>query len=467
MKRGEIQQRLADTNRWWSGAGGWTRYDPDLKEAAEAPFSRPYTAGVLDDLTPGGLYVLRGPRRVGKSVEVKRTIERLVSTGAEPRRIVHMSVDGWRAADLGRLAGAAAHMTPREGPRWWFIDEITGITDGWPEQIKWLRDNDRRFRADTVVLTGSSSSRLRESVGVLAGRRGRAADPDRVLLPMGFRSFARLTTDRSLPNEAARLRIADLTPPRLAEASYEMAPWLHTLAEAWEDYLQVGGFPLAVAGRLASLVADQTLGQTKIGAVAAGKVGVIDHMEGFVLVDVSDETAPAGVGSFFLDGYARDVVTAGTIAYATDSPSGLYVFDLSRPGPPEPVGVVHAPAAPRDIEVSVGAGSRPTLIVGAGGGDLQVYDVSDPAAPRKLSSFETPGRATRVSLDGHTAYVADTEAGVQVVDLSDPANPAAAGRYETPRPARDVSAAGGLVLVVVGDSEREGHDRRVLILRRN
>ena len=210
----------------------------------------------------------------------------------------------------------------------------------------------------------------------------------------------------------------------------------------------------------------ETLGQTKIGAAASGKVGIIDHMEGFVLVDVSDETAPAGIGSFFLDGYARDVVTAGTIAYATDSPSGLYVFDLSRPGLPEPVGVVHAPAAPRDIEVSVGTGSRPTLIVGAGGGDLQVYDVSDPAAPRRLSSFETPGRATRVSLAGDYAFVADTEAGVQVVDLSDPARPTLAGSYATPRPARDVSASEALVLVVVGDSEREGHDRRVLILGR-
>ena len=210
----------------------------------------------------------------------------------------------------------------------------------------------------------------------------------------------------------------------------------------------------------------KTLGQTKIGDIASGKVGIIDHMEGFVLIDVADETAPAGIGSFFLDGYARDVVTAGTIAYATDSPSGLYVFDLSRPGMPEPVGVVHAPAAPRDIEVSVGTDSRPTLLVGAGGGDLQVYDVSDPTAPRKLSSFETPGRATRVSLDGDHAFVADTEAGVQVVDLSDPANPTLAGAYETPRPARDVSAAGSLVLVVVGDSEREGHDRRVLVLQR-
>lgn len=210
----------------------------------------------------------------------------------------------------------------------------------------------------------------------------------------------------------------------------------------------------------------KTLGQAKIGALASGKVGIIDHMEGFVLVDVSNETAPALVGSFFLDGYARDVVTAGSIAYATDSPSGLYVFDLSRPGLPEPVGVLHAPAAPRDIEVSTGAGSRPSLVVGAGGGDLQVYDVSDPAAPRKLSSYETPGRAVRVSLEGDYAFVADGGAGVQVVDLSDPANPIPAGSFETPRPARDVSAAGSLVLVVVGDSEREGHDRRVMVLRR-
>ena len=210
----------------------------------------------------------------------------------------------------------------------------------------------------------------------------------------------------------------------------------------------------------------QTLGQAKIGAVASGKVGVIDHMEGFVLIDVSDETAPAGIGSYFLDGYARDVVTAGTIAYATDSPSGLYVFDLSRAGMPEPVGVVHAPAAPRDIEISVGTGGRPTLIVGAGGGDLQVYDVTDPSAPAKLASFETPGRAASVSLDGDLAYVADTEQGVQVVDLSDPASPVAAGAFATPRPARDVAAHDGLVLVVVGDSEREGEDRHVMILER-
>ena len=210
----------------------------------------------------------------------------------------------------------------------------------------------------------------------------------------------------------------------------------------------------------------QTLGQTKIGAVAHGKVGVIDHMEGFVLVDITDETAPQGAGSFFLDGYARDVVTAGAYAYATDSPSGLYIFDLTRDGAPTPVGVIHAPAAPRDIEISVGTAGAPTLIVGAGGGDVQIYDVTDPAAPEKLSTFETPGRAARVSLDGVHAFAADGEEGIHLVDLSDPAAPVSAGQIDTPRPVRDVAAHGALVLAVIGDSEREGEDRHVVVYTR-
>ena len=47
MKAGEIQHRLASTNRWWADRHGWAAGDSDLREAARAPFS--YTTGVLDD----------------------------------------------------------------------------------------------------------------------------------------------------------------------------------------------------------------------------------------------------------------------------------------------------------------------------------------------------------------------------------------------------------------------------------
>ena len=39
MKQGEIQQMLAATNRWGRDPAGWTRKDPDLREASAAPFT--------------------------------------------------------------------------------------------------------------------------------------------------------------------------------------------------------------------------------------------------------------------------------------------------------------------------------------------------------------------------------------------------------------------------------------------
>ncbi len=98
MQYGEVQQQLSGSNRWWSDADGWANSDPDLRGAASAPFQ--YTARVLPDLTPGGLYTLRGPRRVGKSVEAKKAIASLLLDGVNPRLVVYMSVDGWQADDL-------------------------------------------------------------------------------------------------------------------------------------------------------------------------------------------------------------------------------------------------------------------------------------------------------------------------------------------------------------------------------
>lgn len=255
MRPGEIHQVLATTNRWWTNPKGWTGEDPDLVHAAQAPFN--HTAGVLSDLTQGGLYLLRGPRRVGKSVEVKRTIANLVSSGVDPRRIVHMSMEGWRANHLTRLVDAAGQFTFK-GPRYWFLDEITGIMGDWPPRIKWLRDNDPRFRGDTVVLTGSSSADLRDAMGVLAGRRGPATAPDRVLLPMGFRDFASLVVEDPLPDHLGPLSVADFA-AHFQEASFALAPWLGVLVNTWETYLWVGGFPLAVSGYVGKRQVDPRL----------------------------------------------------------------------------------------------------------------------------------------------------------------------------------------------------------------
>ena len=267
MRQGEIQQLLVAGNRWWRSPTGWARHDPDLREAAQASFR--YTAGVLAGLPSGSLTTLRGPRRVGKSVEIKRAIESLIAGGTAPRLIVHVAADGWRAADLARLVNAADQLTPA-GHRYWFIDEITSIRDGWPERVKWLRDNDAAFRTDTVVLSGSSAADLTAATKALAGRRGPGSVPDRFLLPMGFRTFAALANDadeHGPPIDVGPLAVAELSRKRIAEACEALAPWLDWLVQRWDAYLRVGGFPSALDEFLASRDAPNPLRRALLDVV--------------------------------------------------------------------------------------------------------------------------------------------------------------------------------------------------------
>ena len=242
---------LARTN-WWAEPRTWVLRDPDLRRAREAPFE--YSPGVFANLTPGGLYLLRGARRVGKSVEVKKKVQALIDSGEDPRRIIHIAADELTAADLRRAVDAAADLTPGDGLRYWFIDEITTITDGWPAAIKWLRDNHPRFGLDTVVLTGSSAANLTEAVKALAGRRGGALHSDRILLPMSFRDFVQVRSGGGPgrpadppPTGPGPLAVSDLTHANIKEAVVALAPWMHRLVKEWEAYLTVGGFPQAVA----------------------------------------------------------------------------------------------------------------------------------------------------------------------------------------------------------------------------
>lgn len=230
-------------NPWWRSTA-WADTDQDLREVRDSGLG--YRSPCLDDLQPGGLYLLRGPRRVGKTVTVKQAIQSLLASGVPPLAIVRFAADGWLANDLRTLVQNVALPPAPEGTgRWWFIDEVTAVKGDWATQIKWLRDNDPTFSAATVVLTGSNAESLTAASGILAGRRGRVSGTDRTLLPMGFRSFAGLL----LPELAAlpRLPIGRLHSREAAQAYNAALPWLDDLVRLWEVYLRYGGFPAAVA----------------------------------------------------------------------------------------------------------------------------------------------------------------------------------------------------------------------------
>lgn len=244
MNDAEIGRLLTAGNSWWRDPQGWTEADPDLRRLRNAPVD--YTPDPLSGIVPDGLYVLRGPRRVGKSVEIKRTIGRLIADGVEPRRILHCSCDGLSAIDLRRLIRVGRDQLTRQlaRPRYWFLDEITAVPE-WPQTIKWLRDN-TALAEDCVVLTGSSGRDLEEARKQLADRRGRAGDSDRLLLPMDFRAFVRALGVTDLP-EVPTFHPREILDRACEQAADELLPWLDELASLWEIHCRIGGFPRAVA----------------------------------------------------------------------------------------------------------------------------------------------------------------------------------------------------------------------------
>ena len=191
---------------------------------------------------------------------------------------------------------------------------------------------------------------------------------------------------------------------------------------------------------------------------------VADHMQGIAFFDVSNPAAPRPFGSVFLDGYPRHVAVLGSLAYAVDSPNGFYVIDPSKP-PLDPLGSLQAldsffgRFASIAVEDLPGAPGRKAAVV-TGARQLQVYDVSNPATPKLLSRYSTPGGGDRMVMNGTIAYVADLGQGLQVVDLSVPEKPKTIGTYKTMKPALDVALAGSLVFITTG-SQREAVSGRI------
>jgi uncharacterized protein len=244
MNTSEIDDELISANPWWRDTARWEESDVQLRTADQSDLD--YDPRPLDDLTSGGLYILRGPRRVGKSTALKKLIARRLDAGAPPRSILHVSVEGRSAQDVVDIVRRASSTWLRgpPGERLWVIDEITGVEGPWPEHVKRLRDGDPHFSEDTVILTGSSATKFEEARKQLAGRR-HTVRSDRTLFQMGFLDVCR-ALGVELPESPGIPPAGFADAELLGDAVERMRPWLPELIDAWDRYLRIGGYPQSV-----------------------------------------------------------------------------------------------------------------------------------------------------------------------------------------------------------------------------
>lgn len=310
MNTDQIDRELSAANPWWRDPTGWQADDVQLRAARQSALA--YDPRPLDDLTPGGLYILRGPRRVGKSTALKKLIARRLEAGAPPRTILHVSVEGRTDQDVVDLVRRAnsTWLQGDPGQRLWVIDEITAVKGPWPESVKRLRDGDIHFSADTVILTGSSASRFEDARKQLAGRR-HAERSDRTLFQMSFMDVSRaLRTE--LP-ESPSIGPGGLSDPDLIEDAVEAArPWLGALVDAWDHYLRVGGYPQAVELELTQAGTEGSL-RDALWDIIHG-----DAFEGSGLTPTQTQTVLRSIASSLSSLYSVEgLASAIHVAHAT------------------------------------------------------------------------------------------------------------------------------------------------------
>lgn len=239
-------EQIYSYNPWW-GREGWEWDDPHLRRLRSRPVRLPTPQVEELDLARAAVHILRGPRQVGKSTDLKLLVARALRAGIQARRIVYLSLDLQEDRSASELAAAIARAlelagSRPDGPRLILLDEVTAARS-WRTAVKVLWD-DGRIDSDVVVCTGSSAIDLAEGAAErLPGRRG--AGRDVLVLPQTFAAFAR-ALDPGLP-PGLGLTVAEILTEDGRAALSDARAHTTSLRIALDRYLRFGGLPAAVA----------------------------------------------------------------------------------------------------------------------------------------------------------------------------------------------------------------------------
>jgi hypothetical protein len=160
-------------------------------------------------------------------------------------------------------------------------------------------------------------------------------------------------------------------------------------------------------------------------------------MSGFDVLDISEPANPQRVGGFDTQGgLANSIAVSGAYAYLATSYNtwpakytNLLVLDISIPAEPRYVTCVNPRPDDQNAYKVVVSGAYAYVVAGG----LHVFDLSNPANPRKVGSFNLLKSITNVVVSGSYAYAAGIDTnnnqGIYSIDCSDPTNPRQAGFY--------------------------------------
>ncbi len=220
-------------NPWWKNQNLSELKERLLGDYIKSTIKRDYSG--YFDTEKNGLYILKGPRQVGKSTLMRHTIIDLLQS-KPGRSIFYIPADTVKDfKELRDILFYYLRLAEKYKKRYIFIDEITYIKD-WQRALKELRDN-TVYKNDFFLVTGSSAWNLKRSSERMPGRRGEGEQLDRLLLPVNFREFLKITARQEIP----ALQIEDILKLTAAD-EMEFQLQASGIGHYFDQYLKTGGF---------------------------------------------------------------------------------------------------------------------------------------------------------------------------------------------------------------------------------
>lgn len=217
-------------NPWWRN-----ELDPYYEDWNKKPLKWIPTVLEQIPLNSFGLHFLVGPRQVGKTTALHLFIHTQLSLQRDPFSIFYYQCD--ELIDFSQLdellrqylsASSARHIEKSLI----ILDEITSVQEWW-RTIKSLID-EKKFIADILILSGSTSIEILKQKERFPGRRGMGLDI--LMMPLSFQEYARLYIPSLNNNE---LNIESTVNEIIASNLFHT----QALNELFSRYLLTGGFP--------------------------------------------------------------------------------------------------------------------------------------------------------------------------------------------------------------------------------
>lgn len=233
---------LGRQNPWWTNLSNIER-DPFIEEYNASPIK--WRPSFLDSLKleKDVVYIIYGPRQIGKTTSFKLIIKDLLSKkNIKPKQVLYLNCEEVAPPSPQNLAKLLddyiSWVRIDSSERLFiFIDEATYLKD-WERGIKILSDRGR-LKKITLLATGSHVMGLRRGAERLPGRRGREVELDIFLLPLNFREYIAINKPELRVNLPVLLNW-DLN--SIFKSIQEISLFAEFINPLFESFLRTGGF---------------------------------------------------------------------------------------------------------------------------------------------------------------------------------------------------------------------------------